>query len=113
MKRPTVNLPDAPKVSDPFLLRVCKALGMKPTELAEAIGVPYADIHKMLAPRHIVVEIDRDETWWKISEIIDLRIGLLMAARHELQKALQQDRAKRSLRVERHLERDKKPSPRR
>lgn len=110
MKRPTAKyLNNVPKTDDTFLARILKTLNMSATELAATLRVPVADIELFLRPRYELVEIDRDELWWKISELVDQRIGLLMAARHELQKALQSDRARRALRTERFLQRDKKP----
>jgi len=85
---------------------------MKPTELASVLEVPYADVYKMLDQRHNVVEIDRDEVWWQIAGIIDEQLGLLMAVRLELSKALQKDRTQRALRHAQVRERVKKPSPR-
>lgn len=80
--------------------------------LAHNIGVPYAELEPLLAKRHMLAEIDRDETWWKISEYVDRRLGTLLAIRHELNASLQRDRARRAVRVNQHLQRTKRSSPR-
>lgn len=101
-----------PTVEDTFLVRICHALDMPPRMLAAQIGVPYDELEPLLGERHLLVEIDRDEVWWKIAEHVSVRIGELMAVRHELDKALQKDRASRAVRIAKQRQRDKKPSPR-
>lgn len=80
--------------------------------LAARIGVPYDELEPLLDERHKLVEIDRDDVWWKISEYVSVRLGEFMAIRHELDKALQRDRASRAVRIARQRERVKRPSPR-
>jgi len=80
--------------------------------LAASIGVPYAELEPLLDARHLLAEIDRDETWWMIAEYVDKRLGEMMAIRLELSRALQRDRTKRALRIEHLKQRSKKPSPR-
>lgn len=80
--------------------------------LAARIGVEYAELEPLLDDRHKLVEIDRDEVWWKLAEHVNVRIGELMAIRHELDKALQKDRASRAVRIAKQRQRLKKPSPR-
>lgn len=92
-----------PRASDTFLQRICYALDKSPKALARAIGVDYKT---ELAPllqgnRSLLAEIDRDEVWWKISEYVSKQIGSLMAIKGELNRALQNDRAKRVLRHKR------------
>lgn len=101
-----------PTTDDTFLWRICHALDVPPRMLAAEINVPYSEIHPLLDERHLLVEIDRDETWWKIAEYVDRRVGELMAARMELSKALQRDRTRRALRIDHLKTRQKKPSPR-
>lgn len=101
-----------PSAEDSFLARICHALDVPPRMLAARIGVPYAEIEPLLGHRHMLAEIDRDETWWLIAEHVNTRIGELMAIRHELDKALQRDRAARAVRVAAQSQRLKKPSPR-
>jgi len=101
-----------PNVNDTFLVRICHALQESPRQLAINLGVEYADIEPLLDERHKLVELDRDEVWWKLSEYVDKRLGTVMAVRSELQRYLQRDRAKRAVRIERQLKRRKKPSPR-
>lgn len=93
-------------------MRICKALDEPPKLLAKNIGVPYAELHPLLDPLHLLVELDRDETWWLISQYVDKRIGVLLAARAELNKALQKDRSRRAVRVQAMQQRQGKGSPR-
>lgn len=85
---------------------------MPPRMLAAEIGVPYAELEPLLLPRHMIVEIDRDDTWWKIAAYVEQRLGAIMAIRLELNKALQRDRAQRAVRIAQQRQRLKKPSPR-
>lgn len=89
----------APSVEDTFLVRICKALDEPPRMLAINLGVPYSELEPMLGDRRTVAEMDRDEVWWKLTEHVSRRLGELMAAKYELEKALQKDRAKRTVRV--------------
>ena len=101
-----------PTPNDTFLVRICYALQESPRQLAISIGVEYAELEPLLDERYMLVELDRDEVWWKLSEYVDKRLGTVMAVRSELQRYLQKDRARRAVRIERHLGRDKKPPPR-
>lgn len=99
MGRRTGKEPDS---SDTFLMRICHALDETPQELAKSIGVKYkADIFPLLGPRNTVAEMERDDTWFLISEYVAKKMGYLMAVRMELDKALQQDRARRAVQVNR------------
>lgn len=108
----TRRLPDQITSSDTFLWRICKALDEPPRMLAANIGVDYADLEPLLDPRHMLAEIDRDEVWWKLSEYVDRRLGLILAVRTELTKALHKDRAKRAARIAQLVARTPKGSPR-
>lgn len=88
-----------PNADDTFLWRICKALDEPPRVLAANIGVPYSELKPLLAPRHELAEMDRDEVWWRLSEYVNQRLGLMMAIRSELNKALQRDRANRAVRI--------------
>ncbi len=101
-----------PTVDDTFLWRICHALDMPPRMLAAAIDVPYTELEPLLDERHLLVEMDRNEVWWKLAEFVNERMGMLMAVRHELDKSLQKDRAARAVRIAHLKARDKKPSPR-
>lgn len=91
-----------PKVSDSFLWRICHALDEPPRMLAKNIGVDYKDLHPLLeGQRGELAELDRDEVWWKISEYVSQKTGLLLAVREELNRKLQADRVKRVSRIER------------
>lgn len=89
-----------------FLQRICIALEVTPRGLARKLGVPYKEIEPLLSPRHMLAEIDRDPTWWKIAEYVDKRMAMHMAVKNELNKALQQDRTKRAARLARVSARD-------
>lgn len=86
---------------------------MPPRMLADAIDVPYAELEPLLGERYLLAEIDRDEVWWKIAEYTSVRIGQLMAIRHELDQSLQQDRAKRAVRIVQQRKLPGRPPPRR
>lgn len=112
MPRKTVS---PPQVADTFLWRVCKALDEPPRMLAANLGVPYAEVAPLLLPRPGLVETYNDEVWWKLSEYVDRRLGEIMAARNELQKAVEKDRQARVVRhASRHARQAqiKKGSPR-
>ena len=96
-----------PTTSDSFVWRICKALDEPPRILAMKIGVPYHELAPMLDDRHKLVEIDRDEVWWKLSAYVKSQLAMLLAVQHELDKALQKDRADRVVRTahERHAAR--------
>lgn len=108
MKR-RVALPD---VEDSFLKRICSAMDIKPVELAEMLGVPYADVYKMLGPRARIVEIDMDETWLDIVDYVNTQLGLLLAVKDELNRALQKDKTQRAMRYAAALQRGRRSSPR-
>lgn len=101
-----------PKQSDTFLWRICHALDEPPRMLAHNLGLPYGEIEPLLDERYKLIEVDRDETWWRINEYVDKRLGEIMAIKTELNRALQRDRKKRVLRQERferiHSVRDQK-----
>lgn len=80
--------------------------------LAANLGLPFSEIEPLLTSRHMIAEIDRSETWWMIAERVDQRLGELMAVKLELSKALQRDRRKRVMRIERLRRRSKRASPR-
>jgi hypothetical protein len=80
--------------------------------LAANAGVPYADLEPLLDNRHMLVELDRDETWWKVSDYVNKKLGLLLAIRSELDKTLAKDREARTVRVAMMRGRDRKASPR-
>jgi len=90
-----VPLPD---IEDSFLKRICAALDLKTTELADLLEMPYSDLYKMLGPKAQIVDIDLDETWWYIAERVDEQLALLLAVKQELNVALQKERAQRALR---------------
>ena len=102
----------APSVEDTFLWRICKALDEPPRMLAFNIGVDYDELAPLLDARHKLAEIDRDETWWKISAYADRRLGEIMAVRAELQSALQRDRSNRAVRIAAQRVSHRKGSPR-
>lgn len=97
-----------PSAEDTFLWRILHALDEHPYELAKNIGVRHKDIKAMLGDRQTLADIDRDETWWLISEYVNRKLGSLLAVKAELNKALQSDRARRALRVNAVKQRDKK-----
>lgn len=93
---------DEPNVEQCFLERICHALDLTPWELAKSIGVSYTeDIKPLLALRCTVESTLEGETWWKISAFISKRVGQLLAAKAEMNRAVQKDRRKVIARRER------------
>lgn len=91
-----------PDVNDSFLWRICHALDEPPRMLAKNIGVEYKELLPLLqGQRGALAEVDRDEVWWKISEYVSRKTGMLLAIREELNRALQADRVKRVSRIQR------------
>jgi plasmid maintenance system antidote protein VapI len=101
-----------PGSGDSFLERICKALDKTPEQLADRLGVPYSELAPLLDDRHRLVEIDRDEVWWKLNEYVGDRIAAFLAIRMELNKALTKDRTKRAVRIAQFQAREPKGSPR-
>lgn len=96
-----------------FLERIIIALGMKWWEVAKEIGIRSKDMKALMHSRATVADMEEDETWWRIAELIDTRIGLLIAAKRELADALQADRVKRAARLERFHSMPKRTPPER
>lgn len=88
-----------PEATSTFLWRICHALDEPPRMLAKNIGLPYEEIAPLLRSRHTVAEIDKDDTWWAINSYVDRKLGLLLAIKADLNRALQKDRAKRLMRI--------------
>lgn len=87
--------------NEALLDRVCEGLGLTPKGLARKLKVPYREVEDMLGLRPgDVSDIDRDEVWAGLSLLIDKRLGLLMAARADIQAKLQRDRKRRLARRE-------------
>lgn len=101
-----------PETADSFLWRICKALDEPPRMLAHNIGVPYHQLAPLLSDRFHLAEIDRDEVWWKVAAYVDERMGILMAIRHEMTRALNTDRSKRAARIAKQGRIMQKGSPR-
>jgi hypothetical protein len=91
-----------PKADDTFLQRICLALGECPSVVAHNIEVPWQDFKVYLDPHYQLADIERDdEVWWKVSEYVSYKLGLLLAARKELDKEMQKVRARRAVRLNR------------
>lgn len=91
-----------PTKDDTFLWRICHALDLHPTELADAIGVSYRkDLRPLLAHKHRTVEIDRDATWLALNDYVNERIAMLMAVRLEMNRTLKRDIDSRIARYDR------------
>lgn len=85
---------------------------MTPRQLAAKIEVRYKDLEPLLDDRNKIADMDSDEVWWKISRYADVRLGNIMAIRHELNRALQADRGKRIARVAAQRRIEPRSSPR-
>jgi hypothetical protein len=100
-----------PHPDDTFLMRICYALDVPPRMLANDIGVAYSEVLPLLDPLGQLVEQDRDETWYKIKQYVDMRYAELMAIRKELEMALQKDLTKRAARIAMQGTIGRKPPP--
>jgi hypothetical protein len=108
MPRPKLKKPEA---SDPFIWRVCYALELHPTELAERLGVNYKkEIKPLLNATGGQIGFEYDDLWIKIQELVSEKMGYCMAVRGEIDKALQKERAKRIQRYEQFKRRPKSAS---
>ncbi len=94
-------MPSTQKI-DGLLERVCHGLGLTPRQLAKALDVSYAaEVAPLVGvPRHAAEEVDYSEVWQGCLSMINTRLGLLMAAREDLETKLHNDRVKRALRRE-------------
>lgn len=101
-----------PETSDSFLMRICKALDEPPRMLAYNLGVDYSELEPLLDDRHKLAEMDKDYVWWELSRYVDERLGVLMAIRFEMTKALEKDRSRRAVRAVRQKNIMQKESPR-
>jgi len=91
-----------PGVTDSFLWRICHALDEPPRMLAKNAGVEYKDLEPLLhGQRSLLAEIDRDHVWWAVSEYVNMKLGLLLGIKQELNTALQKERVKRAAKLER------------
>lgn len=91
-----------PKATDTFLQRICIALGECPSMVAYNAGIPWGDFRVYLSHKYLLADIENDdEVWWKVSEYVSYKLGILMAARAELNKELQKTRARRAARINR------------
>lgn len=70
--------------------------------LAKNIGVDYAELEPLLhGLASTLVDIDRDDVWIKIDEYVARKLGMLLAIKYEMNKALQSDKEKRAQRMQR------------
>lgn len=101
-----------PDGTQPIFMRICHALDMKPHELAKTIGLKYKDVQPLEDARIGELNFSGDDTWWRVSEYVDRQLGLLLAIKMDLSRALQKDRSAQALRREQLAARGGKPSPR-
>ena len=101
-----------PSGDDTFLWRICKALDEPPRMLAHNIGVPYEELAPLLRPMRDVAGLNDDEIWWRISNYVAEKLGLLMAIQSEMQKQLDRERMQRVLRMSHQGRTIPKESPR-
>lgn len=81
----------------PFLRQMLRATNQKPWELAHAIGVKHKDIQPLLDVAEPVGDGSNLHLWNRIHEYLNERLGLMLAARFELDRALQKERQKRAV----------------
>jgi hypothetical protein len=104
-----VSLPgDKPSAVDPFLEQLCKALGTDYHRLGTALGVPSWEIWRRIQNRNKSDDPLNDDVLWKVSELIDERLSLLMAARLEMNRLLDKSRAQKIIQSAGQMAREKK-----
>lgn len=83
--------------------RICVAVDRTPEELSVATGLPIEDIASLDGTPRYMGFIDDAATWQAVYEYVSTRLGLMLAAREELQRQLSKDNRRRleeRLRVE-------------
>lgn len=90
---------DAPP--DSFLGQICLALGMRPARLAMELDIPFADIKEVMEikTKDLVIS-EHVEIWRKLMEHVDVKTGMYVAVREELNRRMQHDRTRRVARIE-------------
>ena len=94
-----------PRDDGDFLTRIQLALDMTPTELASALDIPYQDVVDRHGTAGEQSELFADPFWTDLSHYIDMRIGMLMGAREELNRKLRLDIDRRNAERRKTLER--------
>lgn len=81
--------------------RICRGLGVTPKGLAKLLKLPYKEVEPLLGASYgQQIDAMYDEVWRGIAALVDERLGLLMAARTDLQAKVQRDRKRRIARRE-------------
>ncbi len=99
-----------PESVDPLLVRICVALDITPRALAIKLGIEYEILQPYFAQKSSSIE--SDETWLKVNDYVNTQMGFIMAARLDLNRALQKGREERVERLARLKRLQPKPSPR-
>lgn len=81
-----------------LLMRVLYSLGYESLlDMTLASGIPHDDLKALQkGARGATEDMDYSETWQRIAIHVDERLGMVMAAREELQRKLNLDRLKRA-----------------
>lgn len=94
---------NAPTSEDTLLERVCKALDETPFMVATKAGLSFKDdVEPLLGAYKDLAQFDEDPVWDVLYSYVGERLGLLMAARAELEKARNKTRHVRAARVAQH-----------
>jgi len=72
--------------------RVCSALHYSPVSLSRALGCTLEEIRDL---RDSQESVESNPLWWALNKFLDERIGLLLAARADVQSILQHARKQR------------------
>ena len=101
--------PKLARMGDPdgkhLLTQIQVALGLTPRQLANALGVPLAEVLDRDATRGMLSESDLDPFWSTLGEYVDRQLGAYMAVRELLQRKQRIERANRIARRRRIAER--------
>lgn len=87
------------KPDNDFLMRIVRLLGhasLLDVVLATGHRISYDELKQLQGgTRSATVAVDQSEAWQKLVEYTDVRLGLLLAAREELQRKINTDRRNR------------------
>ena len=95
-----------------LVTRIAYALDVPVPILARQLDVSLAELEELEQLTLREQDPEHDDLWWRITELIDIRLGLIMAAKSELNRLLTGKRAERAVRIASVRERPGKRSPR-
>ena len=86
----------------PYFARLIRALTGDQEQLAKHLGITMSEMTALSkGSRKQLVDLDRDEMWFLLDELVSSRIGELISIREELSRKLAVDRRARMERMAR------------